>query len=96
VEHEIKILKHKEHEHHHDHCIAIVKGLEKIRNKILNKVDKCVSNHIDEGINVEGKIARATERFLTKTENLAKQAAQCVASNVIHSDAIACLNNVST
>jgi hypothetical protein len=96
VEYEMKILKHKAHGNHNDYCIAIEKGLEKIRNKILSKVDKCVSNHMDEAINVEGKIARTTEKFLTKTENVVNEAAQCVASNVIHSDAIACLNNVST
>jgi hypothetical protein len=95
VEHEIKILKHKPHGKHNDHCIAIAKGVERIRNRISNAIDKCVSKNMDEAINVEEKIERSTKKFLTKTENAVNEAAQC-AAKVIHNDAIVCLNNVST
>ncbi|XP_073967837.1 uncharacterized protein [Bombus fervidus] len=93
VEHEMKILKHKAHGNHHDHCIAIAKGFEKIRTKILNEVDKCVSNNTDEAINLDKKIVRSIGKFLTKNKDILNEAAQCFASDVNQTDGIACLNN---
>lgn len=96
VAHEMKILKHKAHGNHNDHCTAIAKDMKKIREKILNAVNKCVSNHMDEAINVEQKIVRDSQKLLTKTEDVINEAAQCVVSDVLLIDAIACLDNVST
>jgi hypothetical protein len=95
VEHEMKNLKHAAHGNHHDHCIAIAKGLDKIRNKILNTVDKCVSNSTDEAINLDRKIVRGIGTFLAKNRDILNETAQCFASDVIQTDGIACLNNVS-
>lgn len=92
----MKILKKKAHGNNNDQCTAIAKDLKKIRDKILNSVNKCVSNYMDEAINVEEKIVRASEKFQTKTENVVNEAAQCIVSNVLLTDAIACLDNVST
>lgn len=92
----MKILKKKAHGNDNNQCTAIAKDLKKIRDKILNSVNKCVSNYMDEAINVEKQIVRASEKFLSKTENVVNEAARCVVSDVLLIDAIACLDNVST
>lgn len=92
----MKILKHKAHGNHNDHCTAIAKDMKKIREKILNAVNKCVSNNMEEAINVEQKIVRDSQKLVTKTEDVINEAAQCVVSDVLLVDAIACLDNVST
>ena len=51
---------------------------------------------MDEAINVEQKIVRDSQKLLTKTEDVINEAAQCVVSDVLLIDAIACLDNVST
>lgn len=94
--HELKILKHKTHGNHNNHCTAIAKDLEKIRKKILNAVKKCVLTNIDEAIDVEEKIAQASKAFVNKIEDVVDEAAHCVVSNVLPFNAIECLDNVST
>lgn len=94
--HELKILKYKTHGNHNNHCTDIAKDLEKIRNKILNIVNKCVSTNMDEVIHAEEKIAQASKAFLTTIKDIADEAAHCVASNALPFEAIACLDNVST
>lgn len=92
----MKILKKKAHGNQNDQCTAIGKDLKKIRDKILNSVNKCVSNYMDEAINVDEKIVRASKKFQTKNADIVNEAAQCVVSNVLPINAIACLDNVST
>lgn len=92
----MKILKKKAHRNNNDQCTAIAKDLKKIRDKILNSVNKCVSNYMDEAIEVEEKIVRDSENFQTKTEDIVNETAQCVVSNLEIINAIACLDNVST